>query len=121
MSKTKNEIIDEMNKPDAPAIKKRQIVSGANYHDFSVEPIFRGIYQKEHHDAEGKLIGYDFISVDGDGVIISNSYSINKALDTEVDGHIVREAGFVLEIEFLGKVEMKNGKPFNRYSVSILE
>ena len=119
MSKKTDEQTDV--RPDAPAYKKVQIISGANYHNFQDDSIFRGLYQGEHINDEGKIIGYDFISVDGDEVIISNSYSITKALDTEYKGTIVREGGFVLEIEFLGKSEMKNGKPFNRFSVSILE
>jgi hypothetical protein len=118
MAKNK-QVTDE--RPDAPAIKKTQIISGANYHNFQETPVFQGVYQGEHINDEGKLIGYDFISVDGDEVIISNSYSITKALDAEFKGTIVSEGGFVMEIEFLGKAEMKNGKPFNRFSVSILE
>ena len=122
MSKSKEETQefsrDEINNMGTP--KRRQIVSGANYWPFSAQPIFIGKFVSDHYNDEGKLIGYDFVDQDGEMFIISNCYATTKALDTEIDGKIVRDMDLPLEITFLGKVEMKNGKPFNRYSVVLL-
>jgi hypothetical protein len=116
--------MDELENTVPKNPKKTRIVSGASYHDFEATPIFVGTYIGEHHsekvEDDFKVIGYDFITLDGEEVIISNSHSITKALDTEIDGTLVRELNKPLEIQFLGKIMSANGKPFNRFSVSLL-
>jgi hypothetical protein len=125
MSKEKNEQVEMsreeiMNSLPVNPPKRKQVVSGAKYHNFEETPLFVGQYVGDHINDEGKLIGYDFVTPDGELSIISNSHSITKALDTEVDGTLVRDSGKNVEITFMGKTEMANGKPFNRFSVVLL-
>jgi hypothetical protein len=99
---------------------RRELVSGAIYHNFEETPIFTGKFVGEHVNDEGKVIGYDFLDVDGQEWIITNAFSITKALDMEVEGTLVRDMDAYLEITFLGKTVKTDGKPFNRYSIVLL-
>jgi hypothetical protein len=99
---------------------RTKIVSGATYWNFEENPIFIGTYQGECHDNEGKLIGFFFIDNDNQEHIISNSYAIEKALNSDVEGTLVMDSNNVLEIISLGKSQTKEGKQFNRFDVTML-
>jgi hypothetical protein len=102
--------------------KKIKIVSGAEYWNFEENPIFVGKYQGIAKNEEGKVIGYNFIDLDNEDYIISNSHSIEKALNTEVNGTLVHDLDKNLEIIFRGKITSKStGKPFNKFDISLLD
>jgi hypothetical protein len=102
--------------------KRITLVSGAVYHNFEENPIFKGRYLGETRDDSGKLIGFLFVNDDGEEMIVSNSFSIDKALNIEVDGAMVKDLGRELEITFLGKtIVKKTGKPFNRFQVVLCD
>lgn len=99
----------------------KTVVSGAAYHDFEKEPVYQGHFVKlfkapkdipKNQKKKGDTIGFEFVDEKGKISIISNSYSINKALE---------EDEFSTEtmwwIEFMGK-ETAGGKPFNRFYVA---
>jgi hypothetical protein len=106
---------------------KTKLISGAVYHNFEVTPIFVGSFNGEciasEGENEGECIGYYFATPDGEEVIISNSYAITKALNMEIPGTdvMVRDGNKKLEITFLGKVQRKNGQPFNRYEINLID
>jgi hypothetical protein len=102
--------------------KKIKIVSGAEYWNFEENPIFIGKYQGIAKNEEGKVIGFNFIDLDNEDYIITNSHSIEKALNTEVNGTLVHDLDKNLEIIFRGKVTSKSsGKPFNKFDISLLD
>jgi hypothetical protein len=103
--------------------KKVKLVSGNDYWDFNENPIFVGKYKGEAWKEDGsKVIGYNFVDLDGEEYLISNSYSIEKALHTEVGGILVIDLDKNLEIIFRGKAVMKkNGQTFNKFDVSLLD
>jgi hypothetical protein len=102
--------------------KKIKIVSGAEYWNFEENPIFVGKYQGIAKNEEGKVIGFNFIDLDDEDYIITNSHSIEKALNTEVNGILVHDLDKNLEIIFRGKVTSKStGKPFNKFDISLLD
>ena len=107
---------------------KRTIVSSAQYWDFEKNPIFKGYYISEHsgkdsETGEDKVFGFNFSDQDGQEYLITNAWSIKKALDTVDDktSCMVRDMNTLIEIEFIEKVENKKGRPFNRFKVSILD
>jgi len=107
------------------------IIQNFAYHDFQLEAVFEGIYSKtvvlkeETKDEKGEKINaieahvfYDM--KEGEGVYISTSHSINKAVErakNEYPGEIEGEQ-LIFRIEFLGKTEFK-GKPFNQFNIGI--
>lgn len=114
-------------------MSKRTIVSSAQYHDFEQNPIYTGKYVNEQRadildedtgEIENKVIGFLFEDESGEQSIITNAWSIEKALNTEDEktNCLVKDSGLTIEIEFLGKVQ-KNGKgrPFNRFKVSLID
>jgi len=121
MSKTKE------NTNGIPATNKRvELISGAIYHNFEESPIFKGRYLSDFHgkneNGEDKVIGFLFVNTDGEEMIISNSFAIDKALNTEVGENLAKDLDRDLEITFLGKSTIKKtGKPFNRFKVVLCE
>jgi hypothetical protein len=103
--------------------KRKTLVSAAVYHDFEAEMIFTGRYLGECTNDEGKVIGFIFVNDDGEEEIITNAYSIEKALNMENEhGQLIKDSNVLLEICFLGKTIMKKtGKPFNRFQITALE
>ncbi len=107
-------------------IGRTTIVSGAAYWDFKTNPIFTGNFTHEvmgedvNKPGEKKLIGYNFIDLDGQDWVIGASHAIGKALEVEVGGTMVRDLGKSLEITWLGKVE-RVGKPsYNRFNIDLI-
>jgi hypothetical protein len=100
----------------------RTLVSSNQYHDFNNEPIFTGRYtgsnvvrEKDEINGSGKkgdIIGYIFETEDDVKVTIGNSHAVTKALEL-ADGE-----NPVLNIEFMGKIMLKNGKPFNKFEIT---
>jgi len=103
--------------------KRRTLISAATYHNFEEEPLFRGVYMGECKNEEGKLIGFLFCNEDGEEEMVTNSYSIEKALNMETEhGLLVKDSNLTIEIEFKDKITIKKtGKPFNRFQVCIME
>jgi hypothetical protein len=98
-------------------MKRKVLVSGAEYWDFNQEPRFTGYFVSNHMDDKGKLIGFDFLDEQQEKWIISNSHSIDKAL--ELTGY---DSETLVEIIFKGKIIVKStGKPFNKFEVAVLE
>lgn len=112
-----------------PAAKHRErpkglevVSSGASYHKFEEEPVFEGNFVSKflapkdipsNRTKKGDVIGFNFIDLaTGKESIVSNSYSIQKAL--EEDGFNVNTKWW---IEFEGKTIVK-GKPFNRFFIA---
>jgi hypothetical protein len=97
------------------------LISGAVYHNFEENPIFKGVYAGECWNDEPKLIGFYFVDGDGEQVLITNAFSIEKALNTITEDGIVKDLGKQLEITFKGKsIIKKTGKPFNRFEVVLI-
>jgi len=99
------------------------VSSGATYHNFEKQPVFEGHFTSKflapkdipsNRTKKGDVIGFNFVE-DGTGkeVIISNSYSIQDAL--EKDGF---NPGTLWWIEFIEKKIVK-GKPFNSFYIAI--
>lgn len=126
MSKSKNEVIEEQimdaaveaaNKAAEKAkTGKRTLVDACDYWDFENYDTFVGSFRDNKFDATGKLIGYVMAQENGERFIISNSYSITKALEM-----VSYDPGAILEIIFKGKIEVKStGKPFNKFEINLL-
>lgn len=111
----------------APRRRKRpkgmtEVSTGAGYHDFVKEPVYEGCFVSKflapkdipsNRTKKGDCIGFNFADPDtGKISIISNSYSIQKAL--EEDGFKTTTKWW---IEFEGKTVIK-GKPFNRFYIA---
>ncbi|MCG8669860.1 MAG: hypothetical protein MI867_10645 [Pseudomonadales bacterium] len=73
-------------------------------------------------DSEGKDInlGTVFIDEEGEHWTIGHYHSIDKSLKMEIEGKPVRELKPLMEINHLGKTEVK-GKPFRKFHIQILE
>lgn len=114
---------------------KRTLVSGADYHDFELNPIFQGkflnefIAEVDEEDEKGKktgnkvqkCIGFLMVNEDGEECLISNSHAIEKGFNLEYEpGKTVKSQHDWVEIEFLGKETLRNGKPYNKFKVSLL-
>jgi hypothetical protein len=71
---------------------------------------------KNPNERAGAVMGYNF-EQEGTGLmfIIGNSHAIEKAL--EKTG---QDETLLFEIEFLGKGQTANNKPYNRFEVSVL-
>jgi len=107
---------------------KRTVVSSAQYHNFDEDPIFKGYYIGEQagvntDTGENTIIGFNFSDQDGEEFLITNAWSIDKALNTvdEKTNCMVRDSGLLIEIEFLGKIENSKGRGFNRFKVSVID
>lgn len=125
----------------APTVKrtKKVLVSGAEFWKFAPEEGTNGDFdgvefigkylgevkrEKDGKDAEtnpnekaGSVMGFNFVQEGTDRVwIIGNSDAIKKGL--EKTGY---NPDLLYCIEFLGKGKTANGKPYNRFEVSVLE
>jgi len=102
--------------------KKINIISGAVFHNFNEYSTFIGTYVDECHNAEGELIGYNFVDQNGEVWVLGKNYSIERALNTVLPGEKIPicEMGKPLEIIFLGKVERKAGGEFSRFTINQL-
>ncbi len=98
------------------------VSSGAGYHDFTKNPVFEGHYTGKflapkdipsNRTKKGDVIGFNFVE-EGTGreVIISNSYSIQKALEEDAFGTTT-----LWWLEFMEKKIVK-GKPFNSFYIA---
>jgi hypothetical protein len=95
---------------------KKRLVDASEYWNFETDETFIGYFCREKRDDSGKLIGYIFAGEDGDEFIISNCFSITKALEMVSFDHKA-----LLEIIFRGKVTVKStGKPFNKFEINLL-
>jgi len=115
------ELKDQANDAMAQRLpRRRKLVSGAGYHNFETDPIFEGTYISpviSEKDPD-KVIGFLFISSDGEEKIVGNSHAIAKALNQSFAEGLDRP---YLVITFRGKVTLKDGKPFNRFDVELIE
>jgi hypothetical protein len=103
------------------------LVSGGQFHPFDTEPVFEGVYtgnnalaQKDDLTQEngrkaGDVIGYIFEDEEGNEVIVGRNHSTEKAMQ-----QVEKLEKPVMRFEFLGKVQMKGGKPFNRFKIDLL-
>jgi hypothetical protein len=112
--------------------KGRTLVSGANFWPFEEENEFIGTplgtaIIDPRPEANGKVLGYNFVDEQGEGWIIGASHAVTKALtefQTVVDDKEVSilESGKRLSIQWLGKTILKkNNKPYNHYEVTLLD
>jgi hypothetical protein len=120
MSNTKKQSFEETEKQNPAKAKKIVLISGANYHDFEQEPIFEGQFIKNvESEKDGKLLGFLFVSQDGEEKIVSSSYAVFKAIQKSVELGIDKP---YLIIEFKGKeIIKKTGLPFNRFNIQLLQ
>lgn len=106
----------------------KNLVSGADFHNFETSPVFVGMFTgetvKREKDADGSaddankkagaIMGYVFEDKNGNLVNIGNSYLIAKAIEQIKSGDWLR-------IEFTGKAKNSKGQPVNRYKIDQLE
>lgn len=99
----------------------KQIISAADFKKFEVGESYSGKFLKpvlrekdgnEPNQKAGDIIGFLFEDINGDETIIPAAERIIKALTAEGQG-----IGNFYKITFEGKIQMKNGKFFNRYDV----
>lgn len=112
-----------MGKDEKKASQNREITlaTGAVYWNFEEDPEFIGKYQGELRNEENDLIGFNFSDEKMEVWVIPNNYAIEKALNTNQQGiGLVKESGLFLKIIFLGKKELKGGKTFSRFKISLL-
>ena len=113
--------------PKKHKVANQTLVSGGQFHQFDTEPIFEGVYtgnnalaQKDDLTQEngrkaGDVIGYIFEDEEGNEVIVGRNHSTEKAMQ-----QVEKLEKPVMRFEFLGKVQMKGGKPFNRFKIDLL-
>lgn len=114
----------------------RNLVSGADFHDFNEEPVFVGRYRgpvirekdgpnvaTNPNEKAGTVMGYKFTELldfdlptekEGHDSIVGNSDQIKRGLEKAKDGEIYK-------IEFLGKTENSKKQPVNRFRVDLIE
>lgn len=105
-------------------IRKKKLISGAKFWDFDENPVFIGtllpgvvVRERDSPDGTqkaGSVMGYNFVTRDGEAVVIGNSHAIEKAVSQI-------EAGDAIEIIFMGKETSGTGKPFNRFEINVVE
>lgn len=127
------------------APKKRTLVSGAEFWLFTdeladdnstvikkadgsiFEGYFRGIQKREkdgkgENQKAGSVIGYIFEQKNSDGAeyIIGKGHSVEKAIEASgvLNGENLDKC---FTFEFLGKGKNADGKPFNKFTISIDE
>lgn len=107
--------------------KGKMLVSGAGFWDFETANEFRGTYLgKKVFDPNepSKLMGYDFVSDDGEMIIIGASHSIVKAMEMDTgNGEKVEDLTEPhLFIRFEGKMLVKkSGRQFSKFTVMLLD
>jgi hypothetical protein len=115
------------NKDQQTSPERLHLSSAAMFYKLEENIPFVGKYLGDHigqvedpetHVKKEGVIGFDFVNDDGEEVIITNSHSIAKSLNTVLaSGKMAKETPGVFEIEFLGKITNSKGKPFNRFDV----
>lgn len=125
----KDTFLDDLNKgtetpKDGAKLKPLLLVSAADYWDFEQHPEFTGLYTGDHHSSEegeeGTIIGFNFIDKEGQDWLITNSYSIQKALDMDYNGKPAKNHGLPFRITFKSKVKIADGKYFNKFRVELM-
>jgi hypothetical protein len=114
--------------------KGRVLSSAAGFFHFDeTNPIFVGIPlgtlvhdPKELIDEKPKLVGYDFVSDEGEPTVIGATNAIQKALNLTCEnakGETVPIylAEKRLSIRWAGKVDLKNGQTFNKFEIILLD
>ena len=98
------------------------LVDGSMFWNFEEEPVFTGQFHSDKLNDDGELIGFLFKDKEtGTEYIIPNNHAVEKALNTPLQGKMVRDyENMTLKIQFLEKVTLKNGQPFKRYRISVL-
>jgi hypothetical protein len=111
----------KVSEPKSGNPKKRNILSGAVFHNFNEKPLFCGTFMDECKNEEGETIGYNFVDENGEIWVLGKNYAIERALNTVLPGEEVpvSELQKILEITFLGKVPRKAGGEFNRFKIDI--
>lgn len=106
---------------------RESLISGADFWDFEQEPVFEGAYVKEvirekdgpdaatdPNQKAGSIMGYLFVTDDGDEAIIGNSHSVAKAISKCAPKDYLR-------FQYLGKGQTASNKPFNRFKIDLLD
>lgn len=96
--------------------------SNAEFWDFEKQGLFTGYYVRDHFNSEdGKLMGFLMENEIGETWIIPGNYSIEKALEQEIDGlGLVKNIkDGLITVEYKGKKQLKNGRDFALFNVSI--
>lgn len=126
MGKLKETGMNEQEKQLRSVNGKIRLVTGAKYWDFKENPIFRGKYQSEligqdpSNPGSEKVIGYNFADTDGEEWVITSAYAVSKALETQIEGTMVKDMDVILEITWFEKID-RPGKPsYNRFQIDIL-
>jgi|GEM_PF-2451602 hypothetical protein len=106
---------------------RRQLVSSAKFWDFREQGTFTGTYlhdvlgEDPNKPGEKKVIGFSFANQDGEEWVISSCYAVAKALETEIEGKLVKNMKQLLEITWVEKIE-REGKPsYNRFQIDLLD
>ena len=120
----KDQKLNDVTEPKVKKFKPGQrkvLVSGAGYHNFEENPIFKGTFLNDVNDEEGVLVGFNFVDTDGEEQIITNAFAINKALQTQLEEGMVKDLNLVLQITWKGKIELAaSGRSYNKFEVEII-
>ena len=104
------------------------IQSGLSFFDFKANPEFAGKYvreqwadvmNKETKESEHKIIGYVFTDDAEEEILIGNSYAVEKALNTLVNGVPAKDGKFTWFITFTGVKELDGGRKVNQFKIEI--
>ena len=121
------EQIDKMTSDKIP--QGQMLISGAGFWDFTSIPIFEGRPLGTHVEDpnDGRILGYDFVTEDGEQFVIGASHSITKALEMQIKDKqnndiLVLNSGRKLFIKWEGKIDLKEGgRSFNKYTIVLLD
>lgn len=114
--------------------KGRVLCSAAGFFHFTPEtPEFIGIPlgttvhdPKELVEGLPKLVGYDFVTDEGEPTVIGATNAIQKAMNMETTNSkgetvLVFKSEARLSIRWAGKIELKNGQSFNKFEIILLD
>jgi hypothetical protein len=117
--------------------KGRVLSSAAGFFHFDEQhdtfvgrPIGTTVHDPKDVDKEGnftnKLVGYDFVTEDGEPVVIGATNAIQKAMDMETVDSTGKSVPIFksesrVSIRWAGKIELKNGQTFNKFEIILLD
>ena len=97
----------------------------SGFWDFKLKPVFLGHFISIDHVNKKDIFVFE---QDETGIryYLNAGTGLTNALNAEIlvgndEVKILKESGFLLRIEFIGKVKLKNGNTFNNFSVQYSE
>jgi len=117
--------------------KGRVLSSAAGFFHFDEQhdtfvgrPIGTTVHDPKDVDKDGnltnKLVGYDFVTDEGEPVVIGATNAIQKAMNMETESStgekvLVFKSEARVSIRWAGKIELKNGQTFNKFEIILLD